>query len=277
MAKKSKKKRANIYMDSTGIYYVIHSKKDHINGKVLFDKNNMEEDNSYSGQIRKLRQEMKILKKRNKIKEFNIILTDGLRLVKVLKFEREIKLNNDVNLVLKDEISNFLQPSESVNDFELNYFKTGKKTQNIFLTSLTKRKPIIELCNIGMQDNVNIESVILPEIAMYSIIKDLNGVNIAVLYNEGRNELRTLVCKGSEFLYASQIGSVYKEDVEDEINKLDTHLCNQYKIIVNSTTVIGYDKEEEKEITFESDELLDVVKEVTKEQVDNRYLLLMDI
>lgn len=286
MPKKNNKRKANIYMDSTGIYYVILSKKDHIMGKIIFDVANLEDETSNSNfRIKKLKTEIQILKKKSKIKEFNIILTDGIRLVKVLKFEKDIRLNNDVDLILKEEISNFLQPSENINDFELNFFKTGKKTQNIFLTSLIKRKHVIDLCNMAIQDSINLECITLPEIAMYNIIKELNGVNVVLLYDEGKNELRTLVCRGQDFIYSNQINSVLKEDIDDEIKKLDIHLRNQYKIIVNSITLIGCDKintskdlKKESDIGIEEiDNSINTEENQIKEQIDNRYLLLMGI
>ena len=259
-------------MDSSGIYYTIKSKKDSINGKVLFDLES-NESMGYPERLRKLRQEVKLMRKRNKIKEFNFILTEGIRLVKVIKFNRQIQLNNDVELVLKEELTKYLQPSESINDYDIKYFKTGKKTQDVFLVALIRRKHIVELCTYAIQDSLNLGKIIIPELAMYGCLKDLNGINIAVLYNEGLYELRTLVCRGSEFLFASQIGTIGKDEVEEEISKLELHIRNQYNIAVNEIKVIGLDSVSEP--TIETEDKLEV--DAKEEVQDNRYLLLMNM
>jgi len=264
---KSKGRRANVYIDDYGIIYILKDKNNIIKGKIPFTEIDLD---SAQSRAKKIRNELKQLSKKNKIKKFNMVISQGIRMVKVFDFDKEVKLNADVDLLLKEEISKYIQPSENVNDYSIHYLKTGKTKQTIFLTSVVKRKILIETCTYAMQDKINIEFLTIPEIPMFEILKNKNGVNAIALYCEDSMDLRVLVCKNSGLLYANQISSVQVQDIPTEIRNLTDYVKSEYKESVTLCYLIGADD-------LELDTMSNIQHIEEDKEIDSKYHLLLNL
>ena len=93
------KKTATIYMDTEGIFFVIKSKDDIITGSVPFGPEEIENPQVMQ---KKLDMELRRLNKQSKVKAFNIVLSEGIKMVKVFKYPNEFKHNSDLILRLND-------------------------------------------------------------------------------------------------------------------------------------------------------------------------------
>lgn len=267
MPNKSKGRKANIYLDDSGIFYVIKDKNDVIKGKIIF--NDVEID-SPPIRAKKIRSELKELSKKSKVKKFNIIISKDIRVVKIFNFGKEIKLNGDVDLLLKEEVAKYIQPSENINDYSIHYLKTNNVKQSSFLTAVVKKKILFETCTYAMQDKLNIDLLTIPEIAMYEILKQKSGLNAIAVYNENYLDLRVLVSRGSELIYSNQINNVSVCDITDEIKSLMEYVKSEIKESVNICYLIGADQ-------LELDIMGNIQHIEDDKETDSKYHLLLNL
>lgn len=237
---KKGKKTMTIYMDNVGVYYTVQGKGSDFSGKTIFKP---EDKDSYGNRLKVLRRETKEIKARLKVKSINYVMQEGIRMVKVFRFDKAVPLNNDTELFLRDEVAKYLQPSENINEYEIKYLKTGKKTQSVFLTALVKKKEITEYCNFAKMDNLPLDRIMIPEEQMFEMLKDAYGVRAVVLYDEQLFELRVLVVNGSDFIYANQSPNIYASDIQTEILNIIDYIRAKFKLDVVEVLVLGVDSQ----------------------------------
>ena len=205
----SNNKILSIYINNNTILYVIKNRKDYIYN--LIELTETTDDDK----ILIIIQEIKKLKKTYKPNKIYVVFGSANEHTKVIEKEQPIKKN--INIVIKNEIENSLKQDIDINDLTIAYEQLDKE-KKLFLITAYNKAFINKFCNLAEKENLVLDVITIPEIALYNLLKQKAGLNMLIYKRD--NIFRAIVVKDGLLIYTINFNITDITNILEEIDRI---------------------------------------------------------